>query len=86
MAKPKVDPIAWAKSEKRETGGRKCFTCHNKDVSDVIKLWVPLWKAGKITISVRQAHDFLAKNYGYAYTTSALNRCLVEHHGATFRG
>jgi hypothetical protein len=86
MAKPKVDPIAWAKAQPRAVGGRKCSTCSDPRIVAVIRKWVPMWKSGEITISVRQARDFLADQFGYTYTTGAFKHCLAEHHGATFRG
>lgn len=86
MAKPKVDPVAWAKANHSDLGGRKCSTCANKDIYAVVANWAKLWKSGDIDISFRQARDFLAEHFGYTRAVDTLRYCLVEHHGVPRRG
>lgn len=86
MPKPKVDPVAWAKAQKRPTGGTGCFTCGNPRIRAVLDKWIPLWRSGDIQISVRQARDFLAKHHGYKPPTSTFRNCLTDHYGYSPRG
>ena len=86
MAKPKVDPVAWAKATQPRTGGQRCYTCSNPAAIAVIRKWVPMWKSGETRISVKQARDYLAEHYGYTPSSETLRNCLSAHHGYTPRG
>lgn len=86
MAKPKPDPVAWAKAQRRNPGGRACQTCSCKGVTETLRTWVKLWRSGEINISLPQARAFLVEHFAYPYTTSALRTCLANHHGYTQRG
>lgn len=81
MAKPKPDPVAWAKAQARSIGGRACDTCANPDAVAAIKAWIPLWRDGSISIGFPQAHAFLVENCGYRLSESALRACVGKHHG-----
>jgi hypothetical protein len=86
VAKPKVDPIAWAKAAKPVKCGQRCRTCANAEAAAVIKKWVPMWRSGEIRISVQQARNFLAEHCGYEPAVETLRNCLTNHHGYTPNG
>lgn len=75
------DPVAWAKSTKRRGGGRGCSLCMNPVAMSAVKAWVPLWKAGKINVSIAQASDYLNQHAGWTGVVGTFRRCLKEHHG-----
>jgi hypothetical protein len=82
MAKPKApDPVAYAKSMKRDTGGRRCATCADAGVVAVIRKWIPLWNSGDSTMSIKQAHAYLRAYHGYTCGRSALSHCVTDHQG-----
>jgi len=63
----------------------KCSACSDPRVLAAIKAWLPLWKSGAINISVVQARDWLAEQYGWNSVASVLRRCLKDHHGYSVR-
>lgn len=86
MAKPKApDPVAWAKSVKRDRGGPKCMTCANPAISSILTKWVAMWRDGTTEMSIPQARAFLVKYYGYTGQPNTLRRCIVTHHGMSPR-
>ena len=86
MAKPKVDPVAWAKAVVRDRGGPRCSTCNDPVVSVIVKKWASMWRAGETSMSIQQALEFLKANYGYKRSHNSLGYCLRNHHTVTTRG
>ena len=86
MAKPKPDPVEWAKTQRRRTGGVVCTTCSNVAAMAVLKAWIPLWRSGDITISGEQARAYLAEHCDYKSAVGSLRKCLSAHHGFRVNG
>jgi len=84
VSKPKPaapDPVAWAKATPRRSGGRGCSLCANTVAMRAVKAWIPLWKAGTITVSIAQASDYLNQYTDWRGAVGTFRRCLKEHHG-----
>lgn len=79
------DPVAWAKTTRRDRGGSRCKTCSDPAVSAVIDKWVPLLKSGEMEVSVPQMRRYLARYCGYKLISGSLRYCLVTHRGVELR-
>jgi hypothetical protein len=75
------DPVAWAKTTRPRVGGVSCGLCGNPEAVRAIKAWVPLWRAGKIGVTITQAGDYLHEHTAWKGSSGTLRRCLREHHG-----
>jgi hypothetical protein len=46
-----------------------------------VRAWIPLWRAGTITVSIAQAADYLNAHTPWKGAVGTFRRCLKEHHG-----
>jgi hypothetical protein len=81
--KKKFDPVVWARSTRRKTGGSMCSLCAAaQDVQEALATIIEMKQKGETVVSQAQVAKMLGDEYGMKLSTSTVHKHISVHLGA----